>query len=348
MESKPNGGTKPSKAKGKDKQSRKIWTVREEEGLLACMLEEFKDGSKWGAENGFKSGFFRAVEILFHKMFPGTTIRANPNIESKVKNWKEKYGLLADMRKLSGFSWNHDTHSVIVDSEDVWDEYVKFHPKASGMNGRVFPMFLSWQLLFGKDRATGEMAEDAAEIMEDASDDVSHQPSYEESFVGNNEFYIPRYTDGRFVFGGADFIDLSTGGSQNASPSTPTSNANATTPPTHANATTTTRPLKKAKKLTRVEAKQDSLTQAFGSYMSDTREVMEKLVNAVSSDHRLSERRQGVFAELEKLNLEIEDMLTANAMILATEEKLDEFYSVPERYRKQWVGMLLQGKLNQK
>ncbi|GFS46129.1 hypothetical protein Acr_00g0100280 [Actinidia rufa] len=348
MESKPNGGTKPSKAKGKGKQSRRIWTVREEEGLLACMLEEFKDGSKWGAENGFKSGFFGAVEILFHKMFPGTTIRANPNIESKVKNWKEKYGLLADMRKLSGFSWNHDTHSVIVDSEDVWDEYVNFHPKASGMNGRVFPMFLSWQLLFGKDRATGEMAEDAAEIMEDASGDVSHQPSYEESFVGNNEFYIPRYTDGRFVFGGADFIDLSTGGSQNTSPPTPTSNANATTPPTHANATTTTRPLKKAKKLTRVEAKQDSLTQAFGSYMSDTREVMEKLVNAVSSEHRLSERRQGVFVELEKLNLEIEDMLTANAMILATEEKLDEFYSAPERYRQQWVGMLLQGKLNQK
>ncbi|GFS29179.1 hypothetical protein Acr_00g0005690 [Actinidia rufa] len=248
MESKPNGGTKPSKAKGKDKQSRRIWTIREEEGLLACMLEEFKDGSKWGAENGFKSGFFGAVEILFHKMFPGTTIRANPNIESKVKNWKEKYGLLADMRKLSGFSWNHDTHSVIVDSEDVWDEYVKFHPKASGMNGRVFPMFLSWQLLFGKDRATGEMAEDAAEIMEDASND------------------------------------------------------------------------------------------AFGSYMSDTREVMEKLVNAVSSEHKLSERRQGVFAELEKLNLEIEDMLTANAMILAIEEKLDEFYSVPERYRQQLVG----------
>ena len=125
MESQQTGSSKPSKAKGKDKQSRRIWTVREEEGLLVCMLEEFKDGLKWGEENGFKSGFFGAVEILFHKMFPGTTIRANPNIESKVKNWKEKYGLLADMQKLSGFSWNHDTHSVVVDSEDVWEEYVK-------------------------------------------------------------------------------------------------------------------------------------------------------------------------------------------------------------------------------
>ncbi|GFY91385.1 hypothetical protein Acr_07g0015810 [Actinidia rufa] len=254
-------------------------------------------------------------------MFPGTTIRANPNIESKVKNWKEKYGLLADMQKLSGFSWDHDTNSIVVDSKDVWEEYVKFHPKASGMNGRAFPMFQSWQLLFGKDRATGEMAEDPAEIRVDACDDATHQPSQEESYVGTNDCYIPRYTDGRFVFGGTDFMDLSAGAS---------------------------RPLKKARKLTRAETKQDSLTEAFGSYMSETKEVMEKLVNAVAYEHRLSERRQGVFAELEKLNLEIEDMLTANAMILATEEKVDEFYSVPERYRQQWVGMLLQGKLNRK
>ncbi|XP_057491000.1 uncharacterized protein LOC130776810 isoform X1 [Actinidia eriantha] len=348
MESQQTESSKPSKAKGKDKQSRRIWTVREEEGLLKCMLEEFNDGSKWGAENGFKSGFFGAVEILFQKMFPGTTIRANPNIESKVKNWKEKYGLLADMQKLSGFSWDHDTHSVVVDSKDVWEEYVKFHPKASGMNGRAFPMFQSWQVLFGKDRATGEMAEDPAEIREDACDDTTHQPSQEESYVGTNDCYIPRYTDGRFVFGGTDFMDLSAGGSQNASPSTPTSNANATTPPTNGNVSTASRPLKKPRKLTRAETKQDSLTEAFGSYMSETKEVMEKLVNVVAYEHRLSERRQGVFAELEKLNLEIEDMLTANVMILATEEKVDEFYSVPDRYRQQWVGMLLQGKLNQK
>ena len=191
-------------------------------------------------------------------------------------------------------------------------------------------MFPTWKLLFRKDRATSEMTEDVAEIRKDASDDETHQPSHEESFVGTNDCYIPRYIDGRFVFGGADFMDLSTGASQNASPSTPTSNANATTPPTNANASTVTRLFKKARKLTRAEAKQESLIEAFGSYMYKTREVMEKLVNVVASEHGLSERRQAVFAELEKLNLEIEDMLTANAMILATEEKVDEFYSVSE------------------
>ncbi|KAH7847722.1 hypothetical protein Vadar_029536 [Vaccinium darrowii] len=145
--------------------------------------------------------------------------------------------------------------------------------------------------------------------------------------------------------------DLSTGGSQAANPSTPTSNANATTPTSNANANAnaskTNPPAKKAKKLTTAEAKQAPLNERIGSYMDETKEVMMELVHAVGFDQRFFDKRQRVFGELEKLHLEMEDMLTANAMILATEQKVDEFYSIPEWYRQHWVGMLLQGKLNQ-
>ncbi|KAH7841013.1 hypothetical protein Vadar_024503 [Vaccinium darrowii] len=221
----PGEGKKPAnEGNEKEKQTRRLWSVKEDEALLACMLEEYKDGVKWKAKNGFKSGFFGAVETLIHKMLPGTTIRATPNIESKVKNWKEKYGLLADMQRLSGFSWNHDTNAIIVDLPDVWDDYVKFHPKANGMNGKAFPMFQQWQVLFGKDRATGEMAEDPPEIRDDVSDEDIEPPVYEESFVGTNECYTPRFANCDFVFGGGTFVDLSVGGSQGANLTTPTSN----------------------------------------------------------------------------------------------------------------------------
>ncbi|GFY93443.1 hypothetical protein Acr_08g0018390 [Actinidia rufa] len=160
-------------------------------------------------------------------------------------------GCLPIYKKLSGFSWDHDTNSVVVDSKDVWEEYVKFHPKLVD-EWEAFPMFQSWQLLFGKDRAN-------------------------------------RW---RFVFGGTDFMDLSAGGSQNASPSTSTSNANATTPPTNGNVSTASRPLKKARKLTRAETKQDSLTEAFGSYMSRQR-GHGKARECVAYEHRLSERDKG-------------------------------------------------------
>ncbi|KAH7835851.1 hypothetical protein Vadar_030491 [Vaccinium darrowii] len=330
MSSQQTSQSKPSKGKGKskvnetgnekEKQSRRLWSLKEEEVLLECMLDEFKDGVKWRADNGFKPGFFGAVEILFHKMMPGTTIRANPNIESKVKNWKEKYGLLADMQRLSGFSWNHDTNSVIVDSPDVWEDYVK-------------------------DRATGEMAEDPAEIRDDGSDEEIEEVGHDESFVGTNDCYTPRFANGEFVHGGATFVDLCAGGSQAGNPSTPTSYANATTPTSNANASTANAPLKKAKKMTKAELKQAALNEALGSYMADTKEVMVKLVDAVSFEQKLSDKRNGVFGHLQQLKLQMEEIFTANAMILASDKKVDEFYSIPEAFRQPWVEMLLKGLL---
>ncbi|KAH7861762.1 hypothetical protein Vadar_030481 [Vaccinium darrowii] len=163
-------------------------------------------------------------------------------------------------------------------------------------------------------RATGEMAEDPPEIRDDDWEEEIDQVGPEESFVGTNDCYTPS--------------------NRNPNPNANTnSNANANPPP------------KKAKKLSRVEAKQKAIYDAFGSYMDESKEVIVKLVDNVGYDQKLSDKRIGVFPNLENLELGMEDMLTANAMILASEERVDEFYSVPERYRIHWVGMLLAGKL---
>ena len=85
--------------------------------MLDCL------GDKWKAHNGFKPGYFTVVEKELRKLLPGTTLRAKPNIESKVKGWKEKYGLLADMIRVSGFAWNYERKCVDVDDTTVWEEY---------------------------------------------------------------------------------------------------------------------------------------------------------------------------------------------------------------------------------
>lgn len=36
------------------------------------------------------------------------------------------------------------------------------NPDAEGFNGKSFPYYDDWQVVFGKDRATGELAEDAS------------------------------------------------------------------------------------------------------------------------------------------------------------------------------------------
>ncbi|KAH7854849.1 hypothetical protein Vadar_018392 [Vaccinium darrowii] len=170
---KKSKGKQPTE--GKEKQQRRLWRVKEEEALLGCMLDCICD--KYKADNGFKAVYFVLVEKELQKALPGTTLKAQPNIESKVKNWKEKYGVIADTIKLSGFSWNHGTKSIEVDDESVWEAYEKANPKVKGMNGKAFPMFNSWQILFGKDRATGDFVEDLTEIQDvDVDDDYEDEP----------------------------------------------------------------------------------------------------------------------------------------------------------------------------
>ncbi|KAH7861508.1 hypothetical protein Vadar_027155 [Vaccinium darrowii] len=115
-----------------------------------------------------------------------------------------------------------------------------------------------------------------------------------------------------------------------------------------ANTSATNPPAKKAKKLSRADAKQAALTDLIGSYMADTKEVMGQLVHAVGFDQRLEDKRNGVFPELQKLAIPMEDQFAANSLILATDERVIEFYSIPEQMREVWVGMLLAGKLVQK
>ncbi|KAI8571429.1 hypothetical protein RHMOL_Rhmol01G0119600 [Rhododendron molle] len=313
MESEGTSQSEPTSRKRK--QDRRLWTFAEEEALLAAMMECICD--KYRAHNGFKPGYFNEVEK--EKRLPGTTLKAQPNIESKVKGWKEKYNVIVDITRLSGFGWNYTTNSIVVDDENVWKEYEKSNTKAKGLNGKSFPMYESWQLLFGKDRATGEMAEDAAEVEEVVE-------TYQDE--GNidlddmfNECYTPTFPNGDTVFPRATpGVDISTSSgtpTSNAIPTATTSNANtarsnANTPTTNANAPTSNvvsgRPKKKAK----VDTNEASIHVAVENILAQSNTAFNKIADAVGYEDRLSAKREKVFTELMKLDLEMIDSHAMN------------------------------------
>ncbi|XP_028059297.1 uncharacterized protein LOC114263011 [Camellia sinensis] len=70
------------------------------------------------------------------------------------------------MTKLSGFGWNDTEKMVLVDSDDVWENFVWRQPSASSMRNKSFPYYEDWLVLFGKDKATGELAEDPTDAVE--------------------------------------------------------------------------------------------------------------------------------------------------------------------------------------
>ncbi|KAL7256630.1 hypothetical protein ACSBR1_010545 [Camellia fascicularis] len=112
-----------------------------------------------------RAGFYNECEKKILSAFPGTDLRATPHIDSKIKLWRKQYNTLQDMLKISGFGWDDEQKMVLVDSDDVWLNYVRKVPDAKGMRNRPFSFYEDWLILFGKDRATGELAEDPADAV---------------------------------------------------------------------------------------------------------------------------------------------------------------------------------------
>ncbi|KAL0448546.1 UNVERIFIED_CONTAM: hypothetical protein Slati_1411000 [Sesamum latifolium] len=97
------------------------------------------------------------LENYMLKHFPFCDLKADPHIQSKLHVWKKNYSSLASMMTRSGFGWNDARNMVTVEDNCVWEEYVK------AMRYKAWPFFPVWRELFGKDRATGEHAEDVVD-----------------------------------------------------------------------------------------------------------------------------------------------------------------------------------------
>ncbi|KAK9090497.1 hypothetical protein Sjap_023674 [Stephania japonica] len=101
------------------------------------------------------------------KLGDNCLMKAQPHIDSRVNALRTKYFALAEMRgpKCSGFGWNDVNKSITCD-DDVWDNWVKSHPTATGLRNKSFPYYDELDYMYGKDRATGRGAENPADAIE--------------------------------------------------------------------------------------------------------------------------------------------------------------------------------------
>ncbi|KAG8376055.1 hypothetical protein BUALT_Bualt09G0023800 [Buddleja alternifolia] len=143
-------------------QSRRSWTRPEEEVLLTALKEIVAAG--WKSDNGFRTGYLRELEQAMIKTFPGTNLRAQPHINSKIHTWKKQYGSLFMMMDKSRVGWN-ETTGMIETTGEAWERVVRNDPSARLMRYKSWPFYREWCDVFGKDRATGEGAEDIAEAL---------------------------------------------------------------------------------------------------------------------------------------------------------------------------------------
>ncbi|TXG72816.1 hypothetical protein EZV62_001395 [Acer yangbiense] len=151
---------------------RRMWTKEEEKTLLSIIDEIVVNGGR--ADCGsFKVGTLKIMESPLANILPNCGLKASPHIESKVKTWKEDYGVVYDMINTSGFGWNNVRKYVEVESNEAWHSYVEHH--------KPFPLYERLSYIFGTDRAAGKITYTPENLVADteAADNF------------DNEFEIP-------------------------------------------------------------------------------------------------------------------------------------------------------------
>ncbi|PPE01701.1 hypothetical protein GOBAR_DD01283 [Gossypium barbadense] len=148
--------------------SKRKWVPEEDTALVSCMVDLHNVGT-FNADTGFKAGYLNELERMLQKVLPNAMLKARLNIESRIRLLKREWSIVYDIlngQNNSGFGW--DEHRQLVIAEDaVWDSYLKSHKEAAQFRHRTFPYYDQFTTIYARDRATGEDAQTAADVLQE-------------------------------------------------------------------------------------------------------------------------------------------------------------------------------------
>ncbi|KAL2929073.1 hypothetical protein RDABS01_034484 [Bienertia sinuspersici] len=147
-------GQSAQSGRGKNKRS---WTKLEEECLINGLLEMSADPS-WKTDDSFNGGFKNKLEEKMNEKFPGCGLKVVPHIESKIKWFKDKYNVLSEMFRTSGFSWDNEKHMIVCERQS-YEDFCRQHKNSQGLWNIPFPFYEQLAIIFCADRATGVQSE---------------------------------------------------------------------------------------------------------------------------------------------------------------------------------------------
>ncbi|CAL5357091.1 unnamed protein product [Camellia sinensis] len=297
-------GTTSSRKKGKP---RRFWNHREEVFLITTMRDVIASNPRWKLDNNqFRAGFYNECEKKILSAFPGTDLQASPHIDSKIKFWRKQYNALQDMLNISGFGWDDEQKMVLVNSDDVWQNYVR----------RPFPFYEDWLILFRKDKATGELAEDPADAVTAMEKDDANATTEEGEQSPVEQFSMN--------MGDTDYSMSTAGNVPNRADSTKTGK-------------------KRARPTEGIPTELSEMAKNIGSFIENTNTTMVEIAHRIGYSHNLSQQRRLVNAELLKLPMSNTQRLMAVSMIVKDEDKVDLLFSLDENDKMEWVSLLLKG-----
>ncbi|KAG8371377.1 hypothetical protein BUALT_Bualt13G0081500 [Buddleja alternifolia] len=309
------------------KNCRRCWTVEEEKALADAMKDLVVRGYK--ADSGFKSGYQNLLEQAMMQAFPGTTLKAEPHINSRITVWSKNYASISTMLTRSGFGFNSTTNMITVESQEVWDNYIKVMKLLNGtivINIRTVMLVIcaskrghclgDWVEIFGKDRATGEGAEGFADVVQQL---FTKDANLEQ---------------GKDVEDGGDYVLIFNNSRFDEVESMSVSNAN-----TSGNSKSD----KRKRKL--VDENDARFINLMSSFCDKTDNRLGDISRRIGFEHDASISRKAIFEAIgEVTSLDMESMIMVSQLIVKNTKNMDLFFNLPNNGRKTMVKMILEGK----
>nr|GEU37828.1 hypothetical protein [Tanacetum cinerariifolium] len=146
-------------------------------------LLQLHSSEKYVVDNGFKPGYNQVVETLLDVILLNSDLKAKPHIRSRLKTLSIDFSTFHDMvvgSSISRFGWDPEK-CILTTHEDVWDGYLKTHPKASVFKDKHFLLYHKLSAIFGKDRSNRSRAIDlgdedvVGETQETTTNDLENQ-----------------------------------------------------------------------------------------------------------------------------------------------------------------------------
>ncbi|PPD75151.1 hypothetical protein GOBAR_DD27910 [Gossypium barbadense] len=148
--------------------TKRKWVPEEDAALVSCMVDLHNVGT-FNTDTEFKAGYLNELEKMLEKALPNAMLKAQPNIELRIRLLKREWSIVYDIlngQKNSGFGW--DEHRQLVVAEDaVWDSYLKSYKEAVQFRHRTFPYYDQLTAIYARDRAAGKDAQTAADVLEE-------------------------------------------------------------------------------------------------------------------------------------------------------------------------------------
>ncbi|KAL8534750.1 hypothetical protein ACS0TY_010690 [Phlomoides rotata] len=146
--------------------SRRVWTYAEEMELVSALNELVVKGKK--CDNGFTSGYLLLLENMLALKFPGTDLKGDPHINSKIHVWKKQYACMRSMLTVSGIGLNSSTYHIDAFPE-VWDAYIKVDSTARELKNKTFLLYQDWIEIFGNDHANGSDSQFFSDVVDEVN-----------------------------------------------------------------------------------------------------------------------------------------------------------------------------------